>query len=160
MPIHTELANVRDIEAMAYMSRDEVEQGLVWRYRPQRILALLRTPDTTGVCVRFHSKTTNRHHLLGFGIMRLGTEDAHIILLAVDRSVRRRGIGSSIMKWLEHTASVAGMRQIVLELRQKNLDAKRFYESFGFVQHRRLVAYYPTLSGTTEDGLCLVKSLH
>ena len=159
MPIQTDLAGPSDIPAMAKMSRDEVERGLVWRYRPERILALLRTPDTTGVCVRFQKRDGHRV-LLGFGIMRLGSEDAHIILLAVDRLFRRRGVGSNIMEWLEKTAQVAGMRRILLEVRQNNGEAKRFYERFGFVQQRRLIGYYATQSGTTEDGLGFVKSLH
>ena len=141
------------------MSRVEVERGLVWRYRPHRISALLQTPETTGVCVRFQSNTTKRVHLLGFGIMRLGIEDAHIILLAVDQSIRRRGIGSKIMDWLVKTADGAMMNRIVLETRQNNKDAQRFYERHGFVQHRRLVGYYATLQGTTEDGLHLIKTL-
>ena len=159
MPILTELARFQDIEDMAYMSRDEVEHGLHWRYRPQRIHALLRTPDTTAVCVHFQSKHSSRRHLLGFGIMRLGMEDANIILLAVDRSVRRQGVGGSIMRWLEETAAVGGMRQITLEMRENNTIAQKFYESFGYVQYRRLIGYYAALDGSSEDALCMVKTL-
>ena len=159
MPIVTNLAETEDIYAMAKMSRDEVEQGLVWRYKPSRILSVLQTPETTGVCVRFKSEKTKGRLLLGFGIMRLGLEDAHIILLAVDSDVRRRGVGTRILQWLEETALVAGSHRIVLETRKNNAAARRFYEKFGFVQHRRLVGYYPTVEGTTEDGLYLVKTL-
>ena len=79
-PHRIRLAVARDAGAIATMSRDLVESGLVWRYTPARVLALVRHPDTNVAVAETGGATA------GFGVMEYGDERGHLVLLAVRRS--------------------------------------------------------------------------
>ena len=65
--------------------------------------------------------------LVAFGIMSYRDDVARLLLLAVHPSVRRRGIGSVVLRWLEKVARVAGIARIRLEARQENVAAIAFF---------------------------------
>src|SRR5215207_8770422 len=88
---------------IAEMSRDFIEHGLGWSWTRERILRSLRHRDTNAiVAVREADRA-------GFGIMKYGDEEAHLLLLAVKPAHRRCGVGSAMVEWLERCAEVAGV---------------------------------------------------
>lgn len=93
--------------------------------------------------------------LCGFGIMSYGDDDAHLLLLAVRRSWRRRGVGTALLRWLEDAARAAGARRIRLEARRDNEPARSFYNEHGY--HERDLA--PRMYGGRLDGVHLEKWL-
>jgi [ribosomal protein S18]-alanine N-acetyltransferase len=96
-----------------------------------------------------------RGALAGFGIMKYGDDDAHLLLLAVAPALRRRGVGTVLLQWLERTARVAGLRAIRLELRTANDAARAFYRRHGFEETGQMSGYYQGL----EDATRMMKPL-
>ena len=97
--ITVRLAEPRDAQPIALMSRDFIEAGLGWKYDAARVLRAMRDRDTIAVVACEGGKTAlagTRGALAGFAIMELGDERAHLVLLAVRPSHRRLGIGQRL----------------------------------------------------------------
>ncbi|MEJ8838287.1 GNAT family N-acetyltransferase [Ramlibacter sp. AN1133] len=120
------LALPADAAAIAALSRDHIETGLPWTWRPERIANAIRDPDTN-VAVAGPPDA-----LAGFGIMIYREEDAHLVLFAVHPSRRRQGIGSALLGWLEDVARTAGCRRIRVEARRDNVAGRNFYSEHGY----------------------------
>jgi ribosomal-protein-alanine N-acetyltransferase len=130
------LARRADASTLAAMSRDLVETGLGWHYRPERVARFLDDPDTVTVIA------CDRDRTVGFAIMRLPGERAHVVLLAVRGSHQQRGIGRRMTEWLVRTAATAGVASIHVELRAGNRAAYALYRAAGFTETLRLEGYY------------------
>lgn len=130
------LARLADVDQIARMSRDLIEDGLQWTWTPRRVAASVRRRDALVVVARAGER------IAGFAIMRYGDDDAHLDLLAVDRDYRQRGFGRRLMEWLEKPALVAGMTAVFLEVRESNRGARAFYERLGYRTLGRVAAYY------------------
>jgi ribosomal-protein-alanine N-acetyltransferase len=125
-----------DAPTLAAMSRDLIETGLGWHYRTERVSRLLRDPETVTVVACDGART------VGFAIMRVGDERAHLVLLAVRPSHQQRGTGTRMTEWLVRTAAAAGMASVHVELRAENRAAYRLYRATGFTETLRLQGYY------------------
>ncbi len=143
------LATRADAADIAAMSRDYIEHGLPWRWRPDRIAAAIANPDTNVVVVGKQGALT------AFGIMSYADVDAHLLLFAVRSASQRTGVGSAVLLWLEAVARAAGTRRIQVEARQENVAARNFYSEHGY--HERLIkkAMYSGIA----DGVRLEKIL-
>src|SRR3954464_11702828 len=96
------LAEPRDAQAIAMMSRDFIEAGLGWKYDAARVMRAIRDRETLAVvaCDGARPASTASKAALstpaaavsGFAIMEFGEERAHLVLLAVRPSHRRSGI--------------------------------------------------------------------
>jgi ribosomal-protein-alanine N-acetyltransferase len=151
--VDVELAIARPSDAveLAHLARDLVETGLGWSYRPERIRALIRDADVVTLIAR------DGPRVAGFAVMKLGDERAHLVLLAVRTTQRRRGIARRLLEWLLASARVAGMASIHVELRASNAAAFAFYRAMGFAPTLRVEGYY----GGREPALrmlCLLRS--
>ena len=133
---HLALAQPGDAETLAHLSRDLVESGLGWEYRPARIAAFIASPDAVTLVVR------DADRCIGFALMTFGDERAHLVLLAVLPGYRRKRIGTRMLAWLVDSASVAGMSSIHLDLLDDNAAARAFYRALGFTETLRLPGYY------------------
>ncbi len=160
------LAEPRDAQAVAMMSRDFVESGLGWKYDAARVLRAIRDRETLAVVACESGKsaassntTTARGALTGFAIMELGDERAHLVLLAVRPSHRRLGIGQHLLEWLLESARIAGMASIHLELRAGNDAARRFYRAMGFYETVLVPGYYRSGEGRKEGALRMLRVL-
>lgn len=143
------LAISSDAHAIAVLSRDAIEHGLGWRYTPDRILAAIRS-RTTNVAV-IHA----RGCLLAAGVMEYGDTSAHLVLLGVQRTHRRRGMGRQLLEWLEACASTAGLQTIGVEVREDNPNALAFYQALGYRVRGCVPGYYRG----TLDAVRLAKPL-
>lgn len=130
------LAAPADAAPIAAMSRELVEAGLPWSWTPERVARNLRQRDTLILTAR------DGQHVAGFAIMQFGDERAHLSLLAVRPDYRRRGVATRMLEWLTQSALTAGIARIHLELRETNLDARRFYLGQGFAETVRIPGYY------------------
>ena len=70
------LARPSDALALAEMSRDLVEIGLGWSWKPSRILAMIEHPESVVLMAR------TRLEIAGFAIMEFHETHAHLNLLA------------------------------------------------------------------------------
>lgn len=94
--------------------------------------------------------------ILGFiaGIISNET-DARVLMIAVRRHFRRRGIGRELMSSFINNCTLRGARRIYLEVRKSNHEAIEFYRSIGFSDGATLPAYYDN----GDDALIMWKSL-
>lgn len=146
-PVH--LAQPEDADDIAALSRDLIERGLPWTWRAARIRGAIRDPDTNVAVVRMDGA------LVAFGIMEYLEEDAYLSLLAVRGASQRRGIGRSLLRWLEASALVAGCSRIRVEARRDNGPARTFYNELGYHE----VAVTQGRYGGDVDGVRLEKWL-
>ena len=142
-------AKPADAGRIARMSRDQIEQGLPWRWTPQRVLRSIHDPDTNVVVVDGPSGIT------AFGIMFYAETDAHLRLLAVAPAAQRSGVGSAVLLWLESAAQAAGSRRIRVEARRDNDAARSFYSEHGY--HERTIR--PAMYSGVLAGIQLEKWL-
>jgi ribosomal protein S18 acetylase RimI-like enzyme len=63
--------------------------------------------------------------------------------LAVDRALRRRGIGRALVREAAARARAEGLRALVLQVGVANRAAIALYDSEGFVAIQRVRGYYP-----------------
>ena len=157
------LADPRDAQAVALMSRDFIESGLGWKYDAPRVLKAIRDRETLTIVACEGGKPAPqgrpgsppnmaRDAILGFAIMEIGEERAHLVLLAVRPSHRRIGIGQRMLEWLLESARVAGMASVHLELRAGNDAARRFYRAMGFYETVLVPGYYRGVEGGRKEG--------
>jgi ribosomal protein S18 acetylase RimI-like enzyme len=156
--IAVRLAENRDAQAIALMSRDFIESGLGWKYDAARVVRAIRDRDTLAVVACEGGKSGARGAINGFAIMEFGDERAHLVLLAVRPSHRRLGIGDRLFKWLLESARSAGMASIHLELRSANDAARRFYRAMGFFETVLVPGYYRG-EGRKEGALRMLRIL-
>lgn len=128
------LARPEDAGDIAAMSRELIEHGLPWTWRPDRVLRAIRSHDTNVAVLRDDGGA-----LLAFGIMEYLDTDAYLVLFAVRADRQREGLGSALLRWLEASAEVAGAERIRVDARRDNVAARNFYNELGYheVQIRR-----------------------
>ena len=155
------LAEPRDAQAIAMMSRDFIESGLGWKYDAARVMRAIRDRETLAAVACESGKTAAgaRGSITGFAIMEFGDERAHLVLLAVRPSHRRLGIGQRMLEWLLESARVAGMASIHLELRANNDAARRVYRAMSFYETVLVPGYYRSGEGRKEGALRMLRVL-
>jgi len=130
------LARIGDATTIAEMSRDLVEQGLVWSWRTKRVLTMIVHPECVVVVAEIQG------NIAGFAVMEFHETHAHLNLLAVTPHYRRQNIGSDILVWLEESARVAGIARINLEVRSTNPSAQDFYRIHDYQMDGEIQGYY------------------
>lgn len=146
-----ELARPADAQHLAEMSRDYIESGLEWRYRPESIRRFMLDLDTNVTVARCQAGEA----AIGFAIMTYTDFEAHLVLLAVQPAWRRRGVATALVGWHLKSASVAGAQSLGVELRADNPAAKKLYESLGFHVIQRIENSY----GGVVPALSMAKDL-
>jgi ribosomal-protein-alanine N-acetyltransferase len=145
-----ELAAASDAIDIASMSRTQIEHGLPWGWTPARVMHSVREPATNVAVARQAGR------LVGFGIMKYFDEGAHLLLFAVSPKLRRAGIGSSLLEWLEDVARVAGVVTVSAEVRADNIVGRAFYRAHGYCE----TAAVPRMYHGRLDGVRLAKRLY
>lgn len=130
------LAILADARTIAEMSRDFIEHGLGWSWSQSRVAHSIQDKATNVAVIH------QRGCLYGFGIMHYGEDTAHLALLCVQPSQRRRGLGALLTSWLEKSALTAGIGTIRVEARADNPKAIAFYRKQGYDDTGRVPGYY------------------
>jgi len=97
-------------------------------------------------------------NIVGFSVASIGDARAHLVLLAVDKSSRNKGIGRELLEWQLLAAQTAGLADMSLEVRSGNRTAQRFYESIGFKKVRMLPKYYCALEDAVRLRLSPIRA--
>ena len=143
------LARECDAARIAVMSRDFIEHGLGWAWDEARVERRIRHRATNVVVAE------SGQDIVGFALMEYRDLDAHLLLFGVEPVYRNRGIGTSLLAWLETTAATAGIELIFLEARTTNAAARAFYKARGYRELAFVRRYY---SGR-EDAVRIGKDL-
>ena len=97
--------------------------------------------------------------IVGFAIQMLAPDVAHVLLIAVEPSLQGVGLGSFLLKTLEQNALANGLDKQILEVRDSNLQAQRFYLRHRYAVIGKRKGYYREVSGSSEDAIVLEKQL-
>lgn len=92
----------------------------------------------------------------GFLIASLLSPQAELETIAVAAEGQRRGIGKLLFGSLLEELKLAGIREIILEVRASNHQAMEFYRAHGFVETGRRQGYY---ADPIEDAVLLALCL-
>ena len=89
------------------------------------------------------------HEIVGFMIYELHKSRLNILNFAVADEQRRQGVGSQMVMRLVDKLSQQRRKEILLEVRERNLDAQMFFKQQDFRAVRVLRAHY---DDTCEDA--------
>jgi len=96
--------------------------------------------------------------LIGYGVMQLAADEAHILNLCIDRDYSRRGYARQLLEKLLDIAERAGAQMAFLEARPSVPRAIQLYERAGFNEVGLRRAYYESTQGR-EDAIVMAKSI-
>lgn len=92
--------------------------------------------------------------VIGYGMMSMAVDEAHVLNLCVDPLQQGRGWGRRLLDHLMMLARAAQAVIVLLEVRKSNKAALRLYEGVGFQRLGVRKGYYPAREGR-EDALVL-----
>ncbi len=142
-------ARMGDAPAIAHLSRDLIEADLPWSWTPRRVASLMRQRESAAVIAR------DQNRLAGFILAQYGDESAHIALLGVANEYRRQGLGRRLVRWVEETATVAGLFVVRLEVRA--VKRERAISTHGWGIARPIASTATTAASKTRSrcrGTC------
>jgi len=94
--------------------------------------------------------------LAGFVLSRMVGGEAEILNLAVKKGHRRRGVGAALVNAMQTRCEERGCGRVILEVRESNRGAIKFYEGMGFERVGRRAGYY---QDPEEAALVLAKAI-
>jgi ribosomal-protein-alanine N-acetyltransferase len=121
-------------------------------------------PWTEGIfrdCIRagyYCVLLTRGKEALGYGIMAVAVDEAHLLNLCIDLKHQGRGYGRRLLQHFISHARDLGAARMLLEVRVSNLVAQTLYQSIGFIEIGIRRGYYPDKVGR-EDAIVLVLPL-
>ena len=92
--------------------------------------------------------------VVAYGVVAVGTLEAHLLNLCVSEDLRGRGLGRQMLRLLLERAGERGATEVFLEVRPTNALAISLYQSVGFIPVGTRKAYYQAQNGR-EDALVL-----
>ncbi|MBB3763240.1 ribosomal protein S18-alanine N-acetyltransferase [Sphingomicrobium lutaoense] len=95
---------------------------------------------------------------LGFSLHRTISDEAELLLLAVDPEAQGKGVGKMLLDQFEDSSGEQGASRLHLEVRDGN-RATAFYEAAGFKLAGRRRRYYRGNEGERIDALTYVKTI-
>ena len=96
---------------------------------------------TTNKCARYIVAEEDGR-ILGYAGAWLIFDEGHITNIAVDETVRGRGIGAGVTKALMQYAANLGVQYMTLEVRRSNTVAQNLYKKMGFIELGVRKRYY------------------
>ncbi len=94
--------------------------------------------------------------IIGYICFWVVLDEAHLANLAVAPEARRQGVAAFLLKTMIRYLRARGVKQILLEVRERNKAALSLYHKFGFKIDGRRKGYY---SDTKEDAILMSLSL-
>lgn len=96
--------------------------------------------------------------LVGYGVMQVAADEAHILNLCIDRDFNRRGYARALLEKLLDMAERAGAHMAFLEARPSNPRAITLYERAGFNEVGVRRNYYESADGR-EDAIVMARTI-
>lgn len=92
--------------------------------------------------------------MVGYTVVMIAAEEAHLLNLSVGAPWQRRGIGREILSFVMKLAGDYGAKKILLEVRPSNGAALALYAAAGFSDIALRRGYYPA-GDAREDAVVL-----
>ncbi len=142
-----------DLQAIQHLFHDTVHAINAKDYSPKQIDTWApKTPSATwdtiqeNICIVAEINGT----IVGFGDV---TEKGYVDRLYTHKDFQNLGIGSQILKRLEHHARQLGLKEVYTE---SSITAKTFFERHGYIL---LKSQKKTFRGTNFQNYVMLKSL-
>jgi len=119
--------------------RRELEQDYS---RPWVVETLLAEQLAYGFNGKTLRRSAGEQVVIGFLVLWLIVDEAHIATLAVHPQFRGLGLGRELLQAALQDAIASGARSALLEVRAGNQIARNLYRAFGFVEVGRRPRYY------------------
>lgn len=97
-------------------------------------------------------KYENNNHIEGFIHIQKFFETIDILNIIVDKDKRKNGIGSELINYI--IKNNPNISNIMLEVRESNIDAINFYKSLNFIEINRRKKYY-----INEDAIIMERKI-
>ena len=136
----------RDMDEVLEIERSSFE----FPWTEEEFLTCLRQRNCIGTVAELD------HEIVGFMIYELHQSMLRILNFSVSPTCRRRGVGQQMVQRLIDKLSQQRRREIVLEVRETNLDAQLFFANSGFKALSVLRNHY---DDTCEDAYYMRYSL-
>ncbi len=111
-----------DVEAVAKLER----QIFTDAWTEKSILETLEQPQAFILVAECEDK------IVGYCIVYYVLDEAEIARIAVDSSMRKQGVGQALLRATCRSGMEKGIARLLLDVRESNTSARRFYEAFGF----------------------------
>ena len=122
----------RDMAEVLRIERDSFD----FNWTEEDFLACLRQRNCIGMVAESHGR------VLGFMIYELHKNRLHVLNFAVAPECRRHGVGTQMIDKLVNKLSQQRRQEIVLEVRETNLNAQLFFQSQDFRAVQVLRSHY------------------
>lgn len=96
--------------------------------------------------------------LVGYGVMQVAADEAHILNLCIDKDFNRRGYARALLEKLLGMAERAGAHMAFLEARPSTPRAITLYERAGFNEVGVRRNYYESADGR-EDAIVMARTI-
>lgn len=96
--------------------------------------------------------------LLGYGVLSIGADEAHLLNLCVEPAVQGQGLGRRLLRRMIDLARWHMADRVFLEVRPSNPGAIALYVSEGFGEIGQRPGYYPAKDGR-EDAVVMAMEL-
>ena len=93
--------------------------------------------------------------LVGYFLMLMIIDEAHLLNITVDPALHGRGYGLALLEHVEACARAHDMASILLEVRPSNVRALAIYERYGYKRIGTRRKYYPAPNNTREDAIVM-----
>lgn len=93
--------------------------------------------------------------LLGYFLLMLILDEAHLLNLAVSAELQGQGLGRSLLDAVLARARDLAAASVLLEVRPSNQRALAIYRRYGFTEIGCRKGYYPAADGQREDAIVL-----
>jgi ribosomal-protein-alanine acetyltransferase len=146
-------ATVQDVAGMLRLER-QCTTTTHWSEQQYLDLLVVRAESPTRLALVAHEEGSSA--LAGFLVARHSPPEWELENIVVAPEVRRSGIGKKLMDTLLVQARQTNSDAVLLEVRESNTAARRFYEEFGFRKTGCRKAYY---TNPSEDAVLYSKIL-
>jgi ribosomal-protein-alanine N-acetyltransferase len=122
------------------------KESFEYPWTEEDFLCCLRQKNCIGMVAVHHEK------VVGFMIYELHKARLTLLNFAVHPNMRRRRVGAQMIQRLKEKLSAQRRREIIVEIRETNLQALNFFKSRGFVALGLVKDRY---DDTDEDGVLM-----
>ncbi len=129
--------------------------GFAYPWSAQELESLIVDPAAIGTAALDPANAKLR----GFALSRVVADEAEILTIAVDASLRRGGVGRDLLRAHLGEIAAAGAACLFLEVDESNAPALALYARFGFRQVGRREGYYKRPDGKSASALVMRRDL-
>ena len=102
----------------------------------------------------YRAVVDGRDMLVGYTILWIVADEGHILNIAIEPRLRRRGLARRFLDFILVFMEEKGVREVRLEVRRSNVGAIKLYNDYGFTEEYVRKNYYGD-----EDAILMVLDL-